>query len=144
MTAEGAGKTLLGSANYPRTCSAELSAPSVTLRPCPRSVSSKSGLTNLRNISQVSVLISRPKCWLRLSGNLNNMAETAEIKFKLDDRELTVPPGTLVIEAARQQGIEVPSFCYYAGLALQPACRISLVHSEMPPNPQPSRTPIPL
>src|SRR5260370_23106598 len=130
MTAEGAGKTLLGSANYPRTCSAELSAPSVTLRPCPRSVSSKSGLTNLRNISQVSVLISRPKCWLRLSGNLNNMAETAEIKFKLDDRELTVPPGTLVIEAARQQGIEVPSFCYYAGLALQAACRMCLVEVE--------------
>jgi NADH-quinone oxidoreductase subunit G len=61
------------------------------------------------------------------------MAETAEIKFKLDDRELTVPPGTLVIEAARQQGIEVPSFCYYAGLALQAACRMCLVEVEKAP-----------
>jgi NADH-quinone oxidoreductase subunit G len=61
------------------------------------------------------------------------MAETPEIKFKLDDRELTVPPGTLVIEAARQQGIEVPSFCYYAGLALQAACRMCLVEVEKAP-----------
>ena len=61
------------------------------------------------------------------------MAETAEIKFKLDDRELSVPPGTLVIEAARQQGIEVPSFCYYGGLALQAACRMCLVEVEKAP-----------
>ncbi|PYU29814.1 MAG: NADH dehydrogenase (quinone) subunit G [Acidobacteria bacterium] len=61
------------------------------------------------------------------------MAETAEIKFKLDDRQLTVRPGTLVIEAAREQGIEVPSFCYYQGLALQAACRMCLVEVEKAP-----------
>ena len=61
------------------------------------------------------------------------MAETAQVKFKLDDRELAVPPGTLVIEAARQQGIEVPSFCYYQGLALQAACRMCLVEVETAP-----------
>ena len=61
------------------------------------------------------------------------MAETPQIRFKLDDRELTVPPGTLVIEAARQQGIEVPSFCYYKGLALQAACRMCLVEVEKAP-----------
>src|SRR5579864_2095870 len=61
------------------------------------------------------------------------MADTAEIKFKLDDRELTVSAGTLVIEAARLQGIEVPSFCYYAGLALQAACRMCLVEVEKAP-----------
>lgn len=61
------------------------------------------------------------------------MAETAQIKFKLDDRELTVPPGTLVIEAAQEQGIEVPSFCYYKGLALQAACRMCLVEVEKAP-----------
>jgi NADH-quinone oxidoreductase subunit G len=61
------------------------------------------------------------------------MAEAAPIKFKLDDRELTVAPGTLVIEAAKQQGIEVPSFCYYKGLALQAACRMCLVEVEKAP-----------
>jgi NADH-quinone oxidoreductase subunit G len=61
------------------------------------------------------------------------MAESPQIKFRLDHRELTVPPGTLVIEVARQQGIEVPSFCYYQGLALQAACRMCLVEVEKAP-----------
>jgi NADH-quinone oxidoreductase subunit G len=61
------------------------------------------------------------------------MADTAEIKFKIDGRELTVAPGTLVIEAARLDGIAVPSFCYYKGLALQAACRMCLVEVEKAP-----------
>jgi NADH-quinone oxidoreductase subunit G len=61
------------------------------------------------------------------------MAEAPQIKFKLDDRELTVSAGTLVIEAARLQGIEVPSFCYYPGLSLQAACRMCLVEVEKAP-----------
>src|ERR1700688_4447425 len=61
------------------------------------------------------------------------MAETPQIKFKLDDRELSVAPGTLVIEAARLEGIEVPSFCYFPGLSLQAACRMCLVEVEKAP-----------
>ena len=53
------------------------------------------------------------------------MATTPDIKFTMDGRELTVPAGTLVIEAARRQGIGVPSFCYYPGLSLQAACSAS-------------------
>ena len=65
--------------------------------------------------------------------DIETMADTPEIKFKLDGRELTVPPGTLVIEAARREGISVPSFCYYQGLALQAACRMCLVEVEKAP-----------
>src|ERR1700722_17004885 len=60
------------------------------------------------------------------------MADT-EITFKIDDHELTVAPGTLVIEAARLKGIGIPSFCYYPGLALQAACRMCLVEVEKAP-----------
>jgi NADH-quinone oxidoreductase subunit G len=61
------------------------------------------------------------------------MAEQKLVKFKLNERELEVPAGTLVIEAARRQGIEVPSFCYYPGLSLQAACRMCLVEVEKAP-----------
>ena len=61
------------------------------------------------------------------------MADTAEVKFKLDGRELSVAPGTLVIEAARREGIGIPSFCYYPGLSLQAACRMCLVEVEKAP-----------
>ena len=61
------------------------------------------------------------------------MPETKLIKLKIDDREVQVPAGTLVIEATRRLGIEVPSFCYYPGLSLQAACRMCLVEVEKAP-----------
>ncbi len=45
----------------------------------------------------------------------------------------TAPAGTLLIEACKSAGIEVPSFCYYPGLSLQGACRMCLVEiAKMP------------
>jgi NADH-quinone oxidoreductase subunit G len=61
------------------------------------------------------------------------MADSKDIALKIDDRDVTVPPGTLVIEAARRMGIQVPSFCYYPGLSLQAACRMCLVEVEKAP-----------
>ena len=61
------------------------------------------------------------------------MATNPEVRFTIDGREISVPPGTLVIEAARRQGIGIPSFCYYPGLALQAACRMCLVEVEKLP-----------
>jgi NADH-quinone oxidoreductase subunit G len=61
------------------------------------------------------------------------MADSKDVTLKIDDRDVTVPPGTLVIEAARRMGIEVPSFCYFPGLSLQAACRMCLVEVEKAP-----------
>ena len=55
------------------------------------------------------------------------MAEQKQITLKINDREVVLPAGTLLIEATRRLGIEVPSFCYYPGLSLQAACRMCLV-----------------
>src|SRR5438045_4446277 len=64
------------------------------------------------------------------------MSEQKLVTFKLNDRELHVPAGTLVIEAAKQIATEVPSFCYYPGLSLQAACRMCLVEVEKMPEMQ--------
>ena len=61
------------------------------------------------------------------------MPDTKDISFKINGQDVVVPPGTLVIEAARRLGIEVPSFCYYPGLSLQAACRMCLVEVEKAP-----------
>ncbi|MGB2591391.1 MAG: NADH-quinone oxidoreductase subunit NuoG [Candidatus Acidiferrum sp.] len=61
------------------------------------------------------------------------MAETKLIKLKINDRDVQVPSGTLVIEATRRIGTEVPSFCYYPQLSLQAACRMCLVEVEKMP-----------
>ncbi|MCA2970238.1 MAG: NADH-quinone oxidoreductase subunit NuoG [Acidobacteriaceae bacterium] len=41
--------------------------------------------------------------------------------------------GSLLIEVARQNGIEIPAFCYYEGMSLQAACRMCLVEVEKAP-----------
>src|SRR5947208_1589702 len=55
------------------------------------------------------------------------------VALTIDGKAVSVPAGTLLIEAAKQAGIEVPSFCYYPGLALQGACRMCLVSIEKMP-----------
>ena len=57
----------------------------------------------------------------------------ADVTLTVDGKKLTVPAGTLLIEACKSMGIEVPSFCYYPGLSLQGACRMCLVEIEKMP-----------
>lgn len=56
-----------------------------------------------------------------------------DVKFTINGRQLEAPAGTLVIEAAKRAGIEIPAFCYYEGLSLQAACRMCLVEVEKAP-----------
>ena len=55
------------------------------------------------------------------------------VTLTIDGRQVEAPPGTLVIDAARRVGIDIPSFCYYEGLTLQAACRMCLVEVEKMP-----------
>ena len=61
------------------------------------------------------------------------MTDQKLVTLKINDRDVQVAPGTLVIEATRRIGTEVPSFCYYPGLSLQAACRMCLVEVEKMP-----------
>ncbi len=55
------------------------------------------------------------------------------INLTIDGRAVKVPPQTLVIDAAKTVGIEIPAFCYYEGLSLAAACRMCLVEVEKMP-----------
>jgi NADH-quinone oxidoreductase subunit G len=55
------------------------------------------------------------------------------VNLTIDGKAVSAPAGTLVINAAKQAGIEVPAFCYYDGLSLQAACRMCLVEVEKTP-----------
>jgi NADH-quinone oxidoreductase subunit G len=62
------------------------------------------------------------------------MAEGSQIvTLTVDGKKVTAPAGTLLIEACKTVGIEVPSFCYYPNLSLQGACRMCLVKIEKMP-----------
>ena len=57
----------------------------------------------------------------------------ADVTITVDGKKVTAPAGTLLIEACKSVGIEVPSFCYYPNLSLQGACRMCLVRIEKMP-----------
>src|SRR5689334_13506102 len=53
-----------------------------------------------------------------------------DVNITVDGKKITAPAGTLLIEACKTVGIEIPAFCYYPGLSLQGACRMCVVPSE--------------
>ena len=55
------------------------------------------------------------------------------VKLTIDGQPIEAAPGTLLINAAKQAGIEIPAFCYYDGYSLQAACRMCLVEVEKAP-----------
>ena len=55
------------------------------------------------------------------------------VNITVDGKSVSAPAGSLLIEACKTVGIEVPSFCYYPNLSLQGACRMCLVRVEKMP-----------
>jgi NADH-quinone oxidoreductase subunit G len=60
----------------------------------------------------------------------------ADVTITVNGKKIIAPQGTLLIDACKNVGIEVPSFCYYPGLSLQGACRMCLVEIEKMPKMQ--------
>jgi NADH dehydrogenase/NADH:ubiquinone oxidoreductase subunit G len=55
------------------------------------------------------------------------MLDTAPITLTIDGRKVSVPPGTTIWEAARQQGIEIPALCHSPRLKPVGVCRMCVV-----------------
>jgi NADH-quinone oxidoreductase subunit G len=53
--------------------------------------------------------------------------------FKIDEKEITVPEGTTVLQAALANGIEIPHYCYHPALRVVGSCRMCLVEIENAP-----------
>jgi NADH-quinone oxidoreductase chain G len=58
------------------------------------------------------------------------MADT--VTLTIDDKQVTVPAGTLVVDAARAAGIEIPVFCSHPRLDPVGVCRMCLVEYAGP------------
>ena len=57
-------------------------------------------------------------------------------KLTVNGKEIEVPAGTNLIEAARVAGIEVPHYCYHPGLSIAGQCRLCMVDIDKVPRPQ--------
>jgi NADH-quinone oxidoreductase subunit G len=62
------------------------------------------------------------------------------IKVTINGRDFQVAKGARLIDVCRENAFDIPSFCYYADLALQASCRMCLVRIEKMPKLQTSCT----
>ncbi len=65
---------------------------------------------------------------------------TEVIRVTINAKEFDVPKGARLIDVCRDKAFDIPSFCYYADLALQASCRMCLVRIEKMPKLQTSCT----
>lgn len=54
----------------------------------------------------------------------------SEVTVTIDGQSVSVPKGTLIVEAARKIGIEIPVYCYHPKLEPVGACRVCVVNVE--------------
>jgi iron-only hydrogenase group A len=52
------------------------------------------------------------------------------VKVTIDGKQVTVPAGTIILEAARNAGVEIPTLCYHPDLNTKAMCRICVVEVE--------------
>jgi NADPH-dependent glutamate synthase beta subunit-like oxidoreductase/ferredoxin len=52
------------------------------------------------------------------------------IKLKIDNINIELPEGTTVLEAARSQGIQIPTMCHHKGHHNHPTCMVCLVKNR--------------
>jgi NADH-quinone oxidoreductase subunit G len=60
------------------------------------------------------------------------------VSLTIDGRQISVPKGTNVLQAAIEAGIQVPYYCYHPGLGVDASCRVCLVKIEKMPKLQTS------
>jgi len=60
------------------------------------------------------------------------------VKVTINGRELTVPKGKTVLEAALENGIELPYYCFHPALGVDGSCRVCIVKIEKMPKLQTS------
>lgn len=52
------------------------------------------------------------------------------VTFKLDGKDVTVPKGWTVMQAAKRERVDVPHFCWHEGLSIAGVCRFCMVKVE--------------
>jgi len=53
-----------------------------------------------------------------------------DVQVTIDGHEVRVPPGTTILEAAKQVGIDIPVLCYFAHTTPYGLCRVCVVEVE--------------
>ena len=64
--------------------------------------------------------------------------QTDQVTLTVNGQSVTVPKGTLILDAAKKIGIDIPIFCSHPKMAPVAVCRMCLVEVEKMPKLQPA------
>jgi NADH-quinone oxidoreductase subunit G len=82
--------------------------------------------------------MSEPQTQSNTTPNAAAPAPANTVTLTIDGRQVTVPKGTNVLEAAKSLSVDISAFCYHPGLSIAAVCRQCLVSIENVPKVQPS------
>ncbi|KAL4222175.1 NADH dehydrogenase Fe-S protein subunit 1 ndufs1 [Mactra antiquata] len=80
-----------------------------------------------RGLQAKQVLASLARC--------NSSAPPEKLEVFVDDKPVLVEPGTTILQACADAGVEIPRFCYHERLSIAGNCRMCLVEVERSPKP---------
>ena len=60
------------------------------------------------------------------------------LDIEIDGKQVQVPPGSTIMDAAQLAGAYIPHFCYHKKLSIAASCRMCLVQVEKAPKPLPA------
>jgi NADH-quinone oxidoreductase subunit G len=60
------------------------------------------------------------------------------VSLRIDGRDITVAKGKTILEAALENGISIPFYCYHPGIGVEGSCRVCIVKVEKMPKLQTS------
>ncbi len=64
---------------------------------------------------------------------MDTATQTDTVTLTIDGKTVTVPKGTVVVDAAKTVDIEIPVFCYHEKLGPFGCCRMCLIEVEKMP-----------
>ncbi|KAH3783321.1 NADH-ubiquinone oxidoreductase 75 kDa subunit, mitochondrial-like isoform X1 [Dreissena polymorpha] len=80
-----------------------------------------------RNCKATKALASLARC--------SSTGAPAKVEVFVDDKPVQVEPGTTILQACAEAGVEIPRFCYHERLSIAGNCRMCLVEVEKSPKP---------
>ncbi len=66
----------------------------------------------------------------RVPNPTNNFEIGATVAIEINERKLTVPVGTTILEACKQADIHIPTLCHHEDLCIAGVCRVCVVEVE--------------
>ena len=69
---------------------------------------------------------------------MSNETKQNTVKITINDKEMEVAAGSMLIDIADENDIHIPRFCYHKKLSIAANCRMCLVEVEKAPKPMPA------